>query len=48
MCINFGEFKYLVAELAGDPKTENDFFDDPAGASNPYILVAAGAVFVKL
>jgi hypothetical protein len=48
MRINFREFKYLVAELAGDPKTEDYFFDDPAGASNPYILVTAGTVFVKL
>jgi hypothetical protein len=48
MGIDLGKFENLITKLAGDPKAENDFFDDSASAPNPYVLVAARAVFVKL
>ena len=48
MSINLGKLEDLIAELAGDPEAENNFFDYSTGASNSNILVAARTVFVKL
>ena len=46
MLVDFRKFEYLITELAGDPETENNFLDDPTGASDPNIFVATWTVFV--